>query len=1059
MADQTVKILGEDANGQFKLDLPQASVARVDVVDIDFVITTKDGQRLILPGAALDATSDHPPSLSFKDGVVRADKLFAKVDKVQTPETSVPAIASILKDTPPKEHPDQTNENDAQNNQQSNQTDVAPLSMPQDSTVAKLLEQAEKVSASTGVNNHQYDKAPTPPNHNTSVASATTAASAAAPKTVAVPPVMEVSWGNVVEVTQTTTVINGVTHNLYLGSGGGTGSAATNNIGVQSAAQLTTQTIIGDNGGDVIVANGNFASGTFEKQLEILLAGSFRSLSSIAISGYPSDSLHSISGATYVSDNLWTVALSGSSLSASLLDIVYPLNAVGESYTLTITVNAIDSTGATVTLSEVLVLKEISVDGASDLLLTDSAGTVYVLPANGIGNYLAGGSGDDTIYGGYGKNTILGGAGDDTLIGGASRDTFLGGAGADTMIGNGGTGDLVSYADSSTGLIIDLGTGTSTTVSGVLTIALGSHSTGNASGDVIEGIATLIGTTAGDTFIGGSAAGSPVMDGSGGNNYIDYEYSATGVTVNLSATNTAGQVTVGNDVFTNIENVIGSTGNDTLIGDSHVNTFLAGSGNDVIEVGTASGNYYDGGAGIDTISFANETAGLTIDLTGGSHGSSVGTGDTIINIEIVQGTNYDDTFIGGMTSGVTLDGGAGNNWIDYAYSSVSETVNLSTGVNSGGAVSDHLLNIENIYGGNKGDLLIGDTVVNTIVGGTGNDTIIGGGTGGDVLYGGLGNDTLIGTGSTAADTLYGGAGNDTMIGGSGADVFDGGAGTDIVTYQNEAAGTAILQTSGVTSTAGLIIDPNGSNGTGTASNDTFINVEELVGTNYDDTFLGGEVNYALTYDGGTGNNWIDYSNSSGVTINLNTKINTGYAKSDVLINIDNITGSSDNDVITGSSLVGTGAYSLSSGGFTQATLMGGGGDDTLSSGGGNYWLDGGAGNDRLIGTGSTFAVADYADSSAAVTVTLKGTSTGTAIGTATGTDSLINIENVYGSSLNDVLVGDYKANTLWGASGNDTIIGGGGGDYLDGGAGTDLLSYASVTAGMTIDMSAGTALG
>jgi len=298
-----------------------------------------------------------------------------------------------------------------------------------------------------------------------------------------------------------------------------------------------------------------------------------------------------------------------------------------------------------------------------------------------------------------------------------------------------------------------------------------------------------------------------------------------------------------------------------------------------------------------------------------------------------------------------------------------------------------------------------------------------------------------------------------MIGGSGADVFDGGAGTDIVTYQNEAAGTAILQTSGVTSTAGLIIDPNGSNGTGTASNDTFINVEELVGTNYDDTFLGGEVNYALTYDGGTGNNWIDYSNSSGVTINLNTKINTGYAKSDVLINIDNITGSSDNDVITGSSLVGTGAYSLSSGGFTQATLMGGGGDDTLSSGGGNYWLDGGAGNDRLIGTGSTFAVADYADSSAAVTVTLKGTSTGTAIGTATGTDSLINIENVYGSSLNDVLVGDYKANTLWGASGNDTIIGGGGGDYLDGGAGTDLLSYASVTAGMTIDMSAGTALG
>jgi len=112
MADQQVKVLTPDAQGQFKIDLPQSAVARVDVVDIDFVITTKDGQRLILPGAALDATSDHPPAVTFQGGTtVRSDKLFQQVDKVQTPETSVPAIASLLKDTPPKDHPDKTNDN------------------------------------------------------------------------------------------------------------------------------------------------------------------------------------------------------------------------------------------------------------------------------------------------------------------------------------------------------------------------------------------------------------------------------------------------------------------------------------------------------------------------------------------------------------------------------------------------------------------------------------------------------------------------------------------------------------------------------------------------------------------------------------------------------------------------------------------------------------------------------------------------------------------------------------------------------------------------------------
>ena len=57
-----------------------------------------------------------------------------------------------------------------------------------------------------------------------------------------------------------------------------------------------------------------------------------------------------------------------------------------------------------------------------------------------------------------------------------------------------------------------------------------------------------------------------------------------------------------------------------------------------------------------------------------------------------------------------------------------------------------------------------------------------------------------------------------------------------------------------------------------------------------------------------------------------------------------------------------------------------------------------------------------------------------------------------GNAGNDLLLGRDGADVLTGGDGNDTIEGGAGADNLNGQAGIDLISYASATAGITLDL-------
>ena len=96
--------------------------------------------------------------------------------------------------------------------------------------------------------------------------------------------------------------------------------------------------------------------------------------------------------------------------------------------------------------------------------------------------------------------------------------------------------------------------------------------------------------------------------------------------------------------------------------------------------------------------------------------------------------------------------------------------------------------------------------------------------------------------------------------------------------------------------------------------------------------------------------------------------------------------------------------------------------------------------------------ANYATSSGRVWVDLT---TGVGyLGDAAG-DQLYDIENVYGSSFNDMLVGDANANTLDGYNGDDYLSGGAGADMLYGGEGVDTASYTSSSAGVWVSLAGG----
>lgn len=104
-----------------------------------------------------------------------------------------------------------------------------------------------------------------------------------------------------------------------------------------------------------------------------------------------------------------------------------------------------------------------------------------------------------------------------------------------------------------------------------------------------------------------------------------------GVKVNLSLSAAQNTVGAGLDTLAGFENLTGSKFDDNLTGDAGANVLAGGLGNDVLNGGTG---------GVDTASYADATAAVTVSLAIVGQQNTVGAGlDTLANINNLTARN------------------------------------------------------------------------------------------------------------------------------------------------------------------------------------------------------------------------------------------------------------------------------------------------------------------------------------------------------------------------------------------------------------------------------------
>jgi uncharacterized delta-60 repeat protein len=676
----------------------------------------------------------------------------------------------------------------------------------------------------------------------------------------------------------------------------------------------------------------------------------------------------------------------------------------------------------------------------NDHTQASSAG-VY-LTATTAGETLVGTERDDILVGMGGRNWLESHGGSDILVGGSYDGLTM-------------QGDIASFAGLTTGVYASLADGLAW-VDGKATALV--NIMGLRGGD---GNDTLIGDWTSNYLEGGlgndTLVGAPNAASDYGDDVASYMHAADGVTVSLSvgtlgsgnsldlpASTPYGTSTGadGQDTLIFIENVIGSEHDDTLIGNAKENWFQGRGGADSI-VGS-DGILSGGGQAIDTLSYEDQSAGVTVDLSAQtmSGGDAV---DHFSGIEGVDGTNFADTLIGN-TDTVTQIGGQGvtlygSNWfmgnggddiIDggghglggrdvagYSHAPSAVSVNLDAGVLTQ-VVAGHA--VGDTYGGSSG--------------GDGNDTLFGI----DGVEGSGYADILVG--SDDANWFQGNTGNDTIVGGLKSD-----ADADMASYDDATAGVTVDLNAGT-------IEDCGSGSLGTSAYTNFHWHGTATPLVADGSLLG-------TATGGDGN--------------------------DILVNIEGVSGSDYADNINGNA--------------QNNVLYGHGGDDTLFGGaGGDDVIRGGLGNDLIV-MGSAMNSCDTVEGGDGIdTLYLEDSNPGTQDGqlahvstvesivvtggtaelaatpglVVAGGGLVVYAANLnpgasftwdgheLGSSIDIAVTGSDGADTLTAGQGTDTLIGGAGNDTflfgsnldyttgttdtdsVDGGAGQDTLTYTDV---------------
>ena len=463
---------------------------------------------------------------------------------------------------------------------------------------------------------------------------------------------------------------------------------------------------------------------------------------------------------------------------------------------------------------------------------------------------------------------------------------------------------------------------------------------------------------------------------------------------NILSLSTAPTVITGTELGDNLTGTEGDDiieglgGNDRLRGEGGDDSLSGGAGNDDLSGGLGQ-DTIDGGAGNDIVRFDQEVAGVEVNLAEGVAILTKIDGtrytEQLIDIERASGTQFNDKFIGDEKANVFI-GRDGDDTFD---------------------------------GGAGGDRLVGGSGNDTLNGGAGND-VLDGGTGVDYFDGGEGIDTVdfreedsavtlnltletatfegvdgsippekvrnteraIGTqfndrlegdaknnrltGWLGDDRLIGGAGNDVLSGGVGVDFMDGGEGIDTADFrQEERAVTVDLR---IEKAIYDTVD-------GAFILEDVLNMEQVIGTEFDDILIGDADNNELSgqsgadvlrggngndtlkggggrdrFYGGDGIDTVDFrfeGNAQNVDIaseTANSQLDDGSVLNEFIRNVERVIGDRLDDSITGDD-----KDNVLSGWLGDDTLIGGAGSDTLNGGDGDDLLGGGADSDSLRG--------------------------------------------------------------------------------------------------------------
>ena len=514
------------------------------------------------------------------------------------------------------------------------------------------------------------------------------------------------------------------------------------------------------------------------------------------------------------------------------------------------------------------------------------------------------------------------------------------------------------------------------------------------------------------------------------------------------------------------------TGSDTINGQGGGDTIIGIGGNDTLD-GGAGEDWISGGAGDDTINgglgtnddenfiwdavdYQEDVAeggfqGVIVDLGTGVAIDPFGNTDTLIDIERVYGTNFADTIIG-SDGDDAFDPHGGSDLIE------------------GGVGFDALMYHHSYRFGGMGGIVV---TFDETTAAEGDGIVID-------PYGQIDRFTGIEAirGTPFEDRVVAGEGFQQLRGLEGDDTLDGGADFDVVAYDLD---SRYGGTQGISADLSIVDAEGYSTVTdGFGSHDRIRNVEMIHGTEFADTINGGNADEVL--EGVAGNDVLEGRG--------------GDDYLDGMLGADLLTGGAGNDTIIGSDGIDTAVYSGTraaylvslneDGSFTIAdqrsgtpdgtdtvsttdifrfadgdrtaaqlaaanVIEGTPGDDTLSgtqasdiinAHAGEDWMSGGAGDDTIDGGSGTdddanFLSRDTVDYQADVerggghgaTVNLA---TGTAIDPFGHTDTLIDIERVFGTNFADLIIG---------AGENEVFDPNGGDDFVDGGDGFDQLLY------------------